>query len=167
MLPVSPSLFMLFFLNVSLASNFSVTIAAVHGSPFSRLKRYLRVFAARSADSVIHFPLLLTVAIPGTIRTTALLPSGLSALGTTLWLISEALASEEFLLLSTKGETCAALHTLEVLFHVVHGWPPFFRTWLQFGHPWPGELMRNRTGRELQTFNLLSKCGIEPEACQV
>ena len=125
MLPVSPSLFMLFFLKVSLASNFSVTIAAVHGSPFSRLKRYLRVFAARSADSVIHFPLLLTVAIPGTIRTTALLPSGLSALGTTLWLISEALGSEEFLLLSTKGETCAALHTFEVLILVAHRWPPF------------------------------------------
>jgi len=165
-LPVPP-LFVLPFLSASLAPDFSVTVTAVHRSPFSGLEGHLRLFATRGANSVIHFPLPLTVAIPGTIRTTALLFSGLSALRAALGLISEALVSEELLLLSSKGETCAALHTLEVLVHVVHGWPPFFRTWLQFGHPWPGELMRNRTGRELQTFNLLSKYGIETEACQV
>ena len=113
--------FVLPYLNVSFAFNFSVTVAAVHGSPFSGLEGYLRLFATRGADSVMHFPLPLTIAIPGTIRTTALLFSGLSALRTTLGLISEAFGSEELLLLSAKGKTCAALHTLEVLVHVAHG----------------------------------------------
>ena len=71
-----------------------------------------------------------------TIRFTALLSSGLSAVGTALGLIGEPLGGKELLLLGGEGETCATLHTGQVFVLVAHGCPPFFGIRLQFGHPW-------------------------------
>jgi hypothetical protein len=70
----------------------------------------------------MHFPLpLIAVAIPATIPITALLLLGCSAVGTTLGLVSEPLVSEELLLVSAKGETCAAVYALEGFVCVGHG----------------------------------------------
>jgi len=71
-----------------------------------------------------------------TIRFTALLSSGLSALGTALGLIGESLGSKEFLLLGAEGKICTALDTVQGLVLVAHGCPPFFGIRFQFGHPW-------------------------------
>ena len=118
---VPPSFFVLAFLNAGSAPNFSVAVAAVHRSSVSGLERYLGVFPARGADSRIHFSLpLIAVTIPAAIPTTALLFLGCSAVRTTLGLISEALSSEELLLGSAKGETCAAVHALEGLVYIGH-----------------------------------------------
>ena len=108
-------------LYASLAPNCGVTVAAVHGSVFSGLERYLRVFAARGADSGIHFPGLRTVAIPATRRTAALLFPGCPAVRTTLGFIGKALISEELLLGSAESETHATICTFESLVHVTHG----------------------------------------------
>jgi len=121
-LSTSPSAFTLAFLDAGSAPGFSVAVAAVYWSPVSRLKRYLGVFAARGADSRIHFPLtLIAVAITITIPTTALLFLGCSAVRTTPGLVSEPLVSEELLLGSVKGETCAAVYALEGLVYIGHG----------------------------------------------
>jgi len=120
--PMPPPAFVLAFLDAGSAPNFSVAVAAVHWSPVSGLKRYLGVFPTRGADSRIHFPLpLIAVAIPATISTTALLFPGCSAVRTTLGLVSEPLGSEELLLGSAKGETCAAVYALEGLVYIGHG----------------------------------------------
>jgi len=96
-------------------------VAAVHRSAVSGLERYLGVFATRGADGRIHFPLpLIAVATPATIGTTALLFLGCSAVRTTLGLVREAFGSEELLLASAKGETCAAVYALEGLVYVGH-----------------------------------------------
>ena len=118
---VPPSFFVLAFLNAGSAPNFSVAVAAVHRSSVSGLERYLGVFPARGADGRMHFSLpLIAIAIPAIIRTTALLFPGCSAVRTTLGLVGEPLASEELLLGSAKGETCAALHALEGLVYIGH-----------------------------------------------
>ncbi len=70
----------------------------------------------------MHFSLsLITAAILATIPTTALLFLGCSAVGTALGLVSEPLGNEELLLVSAKGETCAAVYALEDLVYVGHG----------------------------------------------
>ena len=121
-LPIPPPAFVLAFLDAGSAPDFSVAVAAVHRSPLSGLKRYLSIFPARGADSRIHFPLpLIAVAIPATIPTTALLFPGCSAVRTTLGLVSEPLGSEELLLGSVKGETCAAVCAPEDLVFIGHG----------------------------------------------
>jgi len=113
-----PSFFALALLDAGSAPDCSVALAAVHWSPVSGLERYLGVFPARGADSRIHFSLpLIAVAIPAT----ALLFPGCSAVRTTLGLVGEALGSEELLLGSAKGETCAAVYALEGLVYIGHG----------------------------------------------
>ena len=79
-----------------------------------------------------------------TIRFTALLSSGLSALGTALGLIGESLGSKELLLLGAEGKFCAALGTGQAFVLVAHGCPPFFGIRFQFGHPW----LENCSGKE-------------------
>jgi hypothetical protein len=108
-------------LYASLAPNFGVTVAAVHGSLFSGLERYLRVFAARGADSGIHFPGLIAGAIIATRRTAALLFPGCPAVSTTLGFIGKALISEELLLRSAESETHATICAFEGLVLVTHG----------------------------------------------
>jgi len=116
-----PFAFVLALLDADSAPDCSVAVAAVHWSPVSGLKRYLGVFPARGADSRIHFSLpLIAIAIPAAIRTTTLLFPGCSAVRTTLGLVGEPLGSEELLLGSAKGETCAALHALEGLVYIGH-----------------------------------------------
>ncbi len=116
-----PSFFVLAFLDASSAPVFNVAVAAVHWSSVSGLERYLGVFATRGTDSRMHFSLpLRAVAIPATTRTTALLFIGSSAVRTTLGLVGEPLGSEELLLASVKGETCAAVYALEGLVFVSH-----------------------------------------------
>ena len=103
-------------------SDFVVATAAVHCSAVSGLERYLRLYATVGAHGRIHFPLpLIAVAITATIGTTALLFPGCSAVRTTLGLVREAFGSEELLLGSAKGETCAAVYALEGLVYVGHG----------------------------------------------
>ncbi len=105
----------------TLAPDFGVTVAAVHGSLFSGLERYLCVFAARGADSGIHFPGLTAVAIPATRRTAALLFPGCPAVRTTLGFIGKALIGEELLLRSAESETHATICAFEGLVHITHG----------------------------------------------
>jgi len=100
---------------LSLSSNGSVAIRAVHGSPLSGLKRYFAVFAARGADGRMH------PSVPFAIAAGALLFSGCSAVRTTLGLIDEASAGEELLLGCAKGEIRAAIRATENSILVVHG----------------------------------------------
>ncbi len=117
-----PSFFVLAFLDAGSAPACGVAVTAVHWSSVSGLERYLGVFPASGADSRMHFSLpLITVAIAAPIRTTALLLLGCSAIETTLGLVREALASEELLLVSAKGEACAAVYALNGLVFVGHG----------------------------------------------
>lgn len=112
---------MLAFPDTGSVPDFSVAVAAVHWSSVPGLERHLGVFPARGADSRIHFSLpLIAVAIPAAIPTTALLFPGCSAVRTALGLVGEALGSEELLLGSAKGETCAAVYALEGLAYVGH-----------------------------------------------
>jgi hypothetical protein len=64
-MPVLSSLFV--FLKVGLALSFSVTFAAIYGSPFSWLERYLGIFATRGTDSGMHFSSLIAVATKATL----------------------------------------------------------------------------------------------------
>jgi hypothetical protein len=116
-----PSPFPLPFLYATLVPDFSVTVAAVDGSVFSGLERYLRVFATRGADSGIHLPRLIAVAIVATGRTAALLPLGCSALRTTFGFVGEALIGEELLLRSGESETHATICAFEGLVYITHG----------------------------------------------
>ena len=102
---------MLAFLDAGSAPDCGVAVTAVHWSSVSGLERYLGVFPARGADSRIHFSL----------PSTALLFPGCSAVRTTLGLVGVAPGSEELLLGSVKGETCAAVYALEGLVYVGHG----------------------------------------------
>jgi len=117
----SPLLIVLAFLDESLVPHLSVTLAAVHGSPFSRLKGHFGLFAASGTNGGMHFPPPITVAIPATLRTAALVFLSLSALRTTLGFISETLGGKELLLGSAESETCATLYAFEGLVHIIHG----------------------------------------------
>jgi hypothetical protein len=132
----SPLLFGLTFEIRGLTPDFSVAFAAVHGSSFPRLKGYLCLFATRRAYRIVHLPWPSVAVAIVTIRFTALLSSGLSAVGTTLGLIGEPLGGKELLLLGTEGKTCATLDTGQGLVLVAHGCPPFFGIRFQFDHPW-------------------------------
>ena len=109
-------------LNAGLLPGLGEAVTAVDGSAFSRLKRYLGIYAAGSTDSGMHFPLPLiaTIAIVAFLGTAALFP-GLSAVIAALGFIGEALVGKELLLRSTKSETCATVYALKGLVLVAHG----------------------------------------------
>ena len=119
-----------------LPPDFRVALAAVNGSSFSRLKGYLCLFATRCTYRIVHLPWPPIAEAIVTIRFTALLSSGLSAVGTALRLIGESLGGKELLLLGAEGKICTALDTVQGLVLVAHGCPPFFGIRFQFGHPW-------------------------------
>jgi hypothetical protein len=122
-----------------LAPDFSVALAAVHWSSFSRLKGYLCLFATRGTDGAMHLsrpPVAVAIAV--TIHFTALLSSGLSAVGTALGLVGKSLGSEELLLLGAEGKAGITLDAGQGFVLVAHGCPPFFGIRFQFGHPWLG-----------------------------
>ena len=113
-----PSPFVLPLLNATLAPDFGVTVAAVHGSIFFGLEGYLRIFATRGTDSGMHFPGLIAGAIPATRRTVALLSLGCPAFRTTPGFVGKALVGEELLLGSAETETRATICAFESLIHV-------------------------------------------------
>jgi hypothetical protein len=92
----------------------------------------------------VHLPWPSVAVAIITIRFTALLSSGLSAVGTAFGLIGESLGGKELLLLGAEGKTCATLDTGQGLVLVAHGCPPFFGIRFQFGHPW----LENWSGTE-------------------
>jgi hypothetical protein len=93
-------------------SGLGVTISAVYRLVAARLEGYLGLFAALAAGGGIH------LARASTGKAAAAVaeffgPSGGPASRTALGLISEPFGSEEFLLLSSKGERFSAIGTCE------------------------------------------------------
>ena len=95
---------------LSTDSDFTVAITTVHRSVTSGFKGYFRILATLGTFYREHLPL--ESIARATVSITLWFPC-LATGGAALGLVGEALASEELLLGSGKGELCAAIRTLD------------------------------------------------------
>jgi hypothetical protein len=95
---------------LSADSDFTVAIATVHRFVTTGFKGYLGILAALGTFYREHLPL--ESVARATVSITLWFPC-LATGGAALGLVGEALASEELLLGSGKGELCAAIRTLD------------------------------------------------------